>query len=257
MPGSRLLNIRLFKAAFVAVALSAAACAPVPKDPDALKAYQEANDPLEPTNREIFKINKALDDAVLKPAARAYRDTIPPFVRNSIRNFLANASSHQTFVNDVLQGESGRAAETATRFFVNTFVGFFGFFDVAAQYGLEAHKEDFGQTLAVWGVGEGPYLFVPLLGPHNTRHLAGRVVDRFLDPLTYLAPGGVEYRIASGSSTVIRILDGRSRVIEELEDLEKNSLDLYATIRSLYRQNRRNEVRNGKAAPPAVPELIE
>lgn len=235
----------------------AGACAPVPKDPEALRAYQEANDPIEPFNRKVFKFNSDLDTALLKPVAKAYRRTIPAFARTSIRNFLNHIDSPQTFINDVLQGESGRAAETAMRFFVNTVAGFFGFFDVAAQYGLVGHKEDFGQTLAVWGVKEGPYIMLPLFGPNNARHVVGRIGDRLMDPRTYIAPGGWQYRLASGVTTAISIVDSRSRVIEELEDLEKSSLDLYATIRSLYRQNRAAKIRNGKPIPVPVPEIVE
>jgi len=237
--------------------LAVGACAPVPKDPEALRAYKEANDPLEPANRKVFEFNMALDRNIMKPVAKAYRRTFPAFVRDSIRNFLDNAAFPQTFINDVLQGKPGRAAETAMRFFVNTIAGVFGFFDVAAQYGLEGHKEDFGQTLAVWGVKEGPYLMIPFLGPHSARHAGGRVGDKLLDPLTYVAPGGWQYRVASISSTVVNIVDRRSRQIEALEDLERNSLDLYATIRSLYRQNRNSEIRDGEPAKNTVPEIVE
>lgn len=248
----------LFRLCVLVTALTVAgACAPIPKDPDALMAYREANDPIEPLNRKVFKFNSDLDKAVLKPVAKAYRWAIPAFARTSIRNFLNHIDSPQTFVNDVLQGESGRAAETAMRFFVNTVAGFFGFFDVAAQYGLAGHKEDFGQTLAVWGVKRGPYVMLPLLGPHNARHVAGRVGDRLMDPRTYISPGGWEYTLATGSVSAISIVDSRSRVIEELEDLEKSSLDLYATIRSLYRQNRLSKIRNGKPVPVPIPEIVE
>ncbi len=241
----------------LAVLVVAGACAPVPKDPEALRAYHEANDPIEPLNRKVFKLNSDLDTAVLKPVAKAYRRTIPAFARTSIRNFLNHIDSPQTFINDVLQGESGRAAETAMRFFVNTVAGFFGFFDVAAQYGLAGHKEDFGQTLAVWGVKEGPYIMLPLFGPNNARHVAGRIGDRLMDPRTYIAPGGWQYQLASGATIALSIVDSRSRVIEELEDLEKSSLDLYATIRSLYRQNRAAKIRNGKPVQVPVPEIVE
>ena len=248
----------LVRSCVILMALAVAgACAPIPKDPEALKAYQEANDPIEPLNRKIFKLNSDLDNAILKPVAKAYRRTIPAFARTSIRNFLNHIDSPQTFINDVLQGESGRAAETAMRFFVNTVAGFFGFFDVAAQYGLVAHKEDFGQTLAVWGIKEGPYVMLPLFGPHNSRHVAGRIGDKLMDPRTYIAPGGWEYKLATGATTALSIVDSRSRVIEELEDLEKSSLDLYATIRSLYRQNRISKIRNGKPVPVPVPEIVE
>lgn len=248
----------LVRCCVVLMALAVAgACAPIPKDPEALKAYHEANDPIEPLNRKVFKLNMQLDMAVLKPVAKAYRRSIPAFARTSIRNFLNHIDSPQTFINDVLQGESGRAAETAMRFFVNTVAGFFGFFDVAAQYGLAGHKEDFGQTLAVWGFKEGPYLMLPFLGPNNARHVAGRIGDRLMDPRTYIAPGGWQYRLASGSVSALSIIDSRSRVIEELEDLEKSSLDLYATIRSLYRQSRISKISNGKPVAVPVPEIVE
>ena len=237
--------------------MAISACAPVPKDPEGLRAYREANDPLEPTNRKIFKFNMSLDRNVMKPVAKAYKKTFPAFVRNSLRNFFDHVNSPQTFINDVLQGKPGRAAETAMRFFVNTVAGVFGFFDVAAQYGLQAHKEDFGQTLAVWGVTEGPYLMIPFLGPHSARHAGGRVGDKLLDPLTYVAPGGWQYRVASMTSSALDIVDTRSRSIEALEDLERNSLDLYATIRSLYRQNRASKIRDGKATKVTVPEIVE
>jgi phospholipid-binding lipoprotein MlaA len=249
---------RAARVAFAVLVLAAAAaCAPIPKDPDALQAYKEANDPIEPLNRKIFAFNKGLDDAIMKPVAKAYRRAIPAFARDSIRNFLNNVNSHQTFVNDVLQGESGRAAETAMRFFVNTTLGFFGFFDVAGQWGLERHSEDFGQTLAVWGVDEGPYLMLPLLGPSNVRDATGRVVDKFMDPLTYVAPNNFEYTVASYTAIVVDVVDSRSRVIDELEDLERNSLDLYATIRSLYRQNRASKIRQGRPGAIPAPEIVE
>ena len=196
------------------------------------------------------------DKAVIKPVAKAYRWALPEFVRTSIRNFLNNAKSPVIFINDSLQGSPSRAGETLMRFIVNTTAGMAGFFDVAGEYGMERHSEDFGQTLAVWGIGEGPYLMLPVLGPSNVRDTVGRIADNFMDPFSYLmANNGLDY--ARLGMSVTDGIDLRSRNIEALDDIEKNSLDFYATLRSLYRQNRRSEILNGKVQDIPVPEIHE
>lgn len=229
-------------------------CATPPEDPIERAEYAELNDPLEPTNREIFEFNQAVDDAVLEPVARGYRATVPAEARDSLRNFFNHIESPVIFINDVLQGEGGRAAETAVRFFVNSTAGFFGFFDVAADYGLDRHGEDFGQTLAVWGVDEGPYLMLPIFGPSNVRDTVGMVADNFMNPFTYLAANN-NLTAASMGTSALDGVDTRSRHIEELEDIERTALDLYATIRSLYRQNRESEILNGAVVDIPVPTM--
>jgi phospholipid-binding lipoprotein MlaA len=239
-----------------ALVVLAVGCAEVPKEPAAKAAYDEANDPLEPTNRAIFDFNMAADKAVIKPVAKAYRWALPEFFRTSIRNILNNAKSPVVFINDSLQGSPSRAGETLMRFIVNTTAGMGGIFDVAAQYGMERHSEDFGQTLAVWGVHEGAYLMLPILGPSNMRDTVGLVADSFMNPFTYLlANNGLDY--VPISTTIVDGIDLRSRNIEALDDIEKNSLDFYATLRSLYRQNRRSEILNGKVQDIPVPEIRE
>jgi phospholipid-binding lipoprotein MlaA len=239
-----------------AFAVLAVGCAEVPKDPAAKAAYNEANDPLEPMNRAIFDFNMAADRAVLKPVAKAYRWTLPEFFRTSIRNFLNNAKSPVIFINDSLQGSPSRAGETLMRFIVNTTAGMGGIFDVAGEYGMERHSEDFGQTLAVWGVGEGAYLMLPVLGPSNVRDTVGRVADGFMDPFGYLLDNnGLDF--ARIGAVVTDGIDQRSRNIESLDDIERNSLDFYATLRSLYRQNRNSEILNGKVQDIPVPEIRE
>lgn len=246
--------MRAFAVALFAAA--AAGCADVPKEPAAKAAYDEANDPIEPTNRAIFDFNMAADRAVIKPVAKAYRWTLPEFFRTSIRNFLNNAKSPVIFINDSLQGSPSRAGETLMRFIVNTTAGMAGFFDVAGEYGMERHSEDFGQTLGVWGIGEGPYLMLPILGPSNVRDTVGLVADSFMDPFSYLmANNSLDF--ARLGMTVTDGIDLRARNIESLEDVEKNSLDFYATLRSLYRQNRRSEILNGKVENIPVPEIRE
>lgn len=231
-----------------------AACATPPKDATARAAFDEANDPLEPMNRAIFDVNKTLDRNILKPVAIGYRDVVPADIRNSLRNFFNNVSSPVIFINDILQGQPGRAAETLMRFAINSTAGMLGLFDVAGEYGLERHKEDFGQTLAVWGVDEGPYLMLPVFGPSNVRDTAGRIADSFMNPFTYWAANN-DLTYAKIATTVVSGIDTRSRHIEELEDIEKNALDFYATLRSLYRQNRRSEILNGDVEDIPVPEI--
>ncbi len=236
--------------------LALAACATIPDDPDARAAFEEANDPIEPANRWIFGVNMFLDRNAIRPVAKAYRDTVPDDIRDNLRNVLDNANSPVTFLNDVLQGEGGRAAETFVRFFVNSTAGMFGLFDVAGQYGLEAHNEDFGQTLAVWGFGDGAYIMLPVFGPSNVRDTIGRVVNGYSSPAGYLLSNKVS-KFASLGTTFVDGTDKRSRNIEILDDIEKNSLDFYATLRSLYRQNRRSEILNGEVDDIPAPEVLE
>jgi phospholipid-binding lipoprotein MlaA len=173
-------------------------------------------------------------------------------IRNSIRNFLNNVASPVIFINDILQGEASRAADTAVRFFVNSTAGMLGLFDVAADYGLERHSEDFGQTLAVWGFDDGPYVMLPLFGPSSVRATVGRVADTFMNPFTYWAANN-DLTFATIATSVVDGIDTRSRHIEELEDIENNALDFYATLRSMYRQSRQSEVLNGDVGD--IPDL--
>ncbi len=212
------------------------------------------NDPLESINRAIFEINLFIDGILIKPLALLYRDLVPPEVRTGVHNALANLRSPVTLVNDLLQGETDRAGATVKRFFVNSTVGLGGVLDVASDLGIESHREDFGQTLAVWGSGEGFYLVLPILGPSNPRDLLGLIADGFIDPFTYVAP--TEALVAR---TVVRGIDERETVIEPLDEIQQTSLDFYATLRSLYRQRRNDEIRNGRPAPvvPIPPISIE
>ena len=198
------------------------------------------NDPLEVPNRMFFAFNEALDFMIIRPVAVTYRFIVPTGVRNSVRNFLRNLRSPVILANDLLQGDLDRAEITFTRFFINSTIGLLGVFDIAAESGFAYHDEDFGQTMGTYGAGEGFYLVLPILGPSSLRDGGGRIVDIFLDPLTYLAPQevGLGRAVATG-------IDYRSRNIEELDELKADSLDFYARIRSLYRQFRENEINNG------------
>ncbi|GAB4354381.1 MAG: hypothetical protein Kow00114_04140 [Kiloniellaceae bacterium] len=198
------------------------------------------NDPLEVPNRMFFAFNEALDFMIIRPVAVTYRYIVPTGVRNSVRNFLRNLRSPVVLANDLLQGDLERAEITFTRFFINSTIGLLGLFDIAADSGFAYHDEDFGQTLGTYGAGEGFYLVLPVLGPSSLRDGSGRIVDIFLDPLTYIAPQ--EFALGRAAATGI---DFRSRTIDELDSLKADSLDFYALIRSLYRQHRENEINNG------------
>jgi phospholipid-binding lipoprotein MlaA len=236
-------------AALLGALLLVSGCATPPaNDPAAMDAYKQADDPLEPTNRVVFDVNMALDKAILKPIAFVYKEGVPKEGREAVSSFLDNLRTPVIFANDLMQGEMNRAWTTLVRFAANSTFGVGGLMDVAADMGYQKHDEDFGQTLAVWGVEEGPYLMLPLFGPSNPRDAAGRVVDSVLDPLSWVAPGWAQY-----SRFGLSAVDERAAHYDELNDLEKSSLDFYAAIRSLYRQKRADEIRNGK--PSAVPSL--
>ena len=161
-------------------------CASAPQnEPEALAEFEKLNDPIEPTNRAIFGFNQGLDQVVIKPVTGFYRAVTPTFVREATYSFLKNLRSPVILANDFLQGELGRAGGTVVRFFVNSNAGVLGFWDVASKIGFEPHNEDFGQTLAHYGIGGGPYIVLPLLGPSNLRDTTGIAVDYVANPLTW------------------------------------------------------------------------
>lgn len=223
-------------------------CATPPTDPDALAAYNEANDPLEPMNRDIFSFNEGADKYVIKPLAQGYVYIVPAGGRRSVRSFLNNLRSPVILANDILQGEVQRAGTTLGRAVFNTTVGIGGLFDVASGMGLPFHDEDFGQTLAVWGVGEGPYLVIPILGPSNPRDVVGLVADGFMDPLNWYV-NNIHLGYLSYVRAAIDGIDKRASVLDALDEIKRTSLDFYATIRSLYRQRRIDEINNGEPKP--------
>lgn len=210
--------------------------------------YREGSlsDPFESSNRTIFAFNKAVDKAVIHPVVKGYRFIVPEPGRKGLRNFLRNLKSPVTLANEVLQGDVDGAGKVVLRAVVNTLVGAGGLFDVAGREGYEYEQEDFGQTLGAWGVGHGPYLVLPILGPSSARDYAGYIVDSFADPLRwylfnidkegwYYAKVGVEY------------LDLRESLVDVLEELEKSSIDYYAAVRSTYYQRREALVRDQMA----------
>jgi phospholipid-binding lipoprotein MlaA len=185
------------------------------------------NDPYESTNRAIFEFNSRIDDNIALPIARFYRDAVPEPVRIGIHNFLINIRLPVTFGNNLLQGNVTGGAQTVGRFAVNSVLGIGGLVDVATQLEIPSHAEDFGQTLGTYGAGEGYYIVLPILGPAPPRDLLGRIVDSFMDPLTYI-DFGLKTAWAVGRGTA-EVLDLRERNIESIEEIQQTSIDYYAT----------------------------
>jgi phospholipid-binding lipoprotein MlaA len=237
----------------IVLAAGLAACAGTRSTTQAADEYAP-NDPLEDINRPIFAFNKALDDYALKPVAKGYRTVLPEFARDGVRNFLRNLRTPIILANEALQGDGEQAGKTFARFWMNTVLGLGGLIDVGVQHGFPFHDEDFGQTLAVWGVPDGPYLMLPVLGPSNVRDTVGIGVDAFADPVNrYFRGEGYDW--APYARSFVAAVDARSRNIETFDKIESTSLDYYATIRSLYRQRRAADIRNDDDATPAASPL--
>lgn len=239
---TRALSRRLV--AVLAVVVIAGCATPPSDDPEEVAEFQRTNDPAEPINRVVFDINQGVDKLVFKPVTGVYRGVVPEPMRRGVHNFLHNLRTPVILFNDLLQGNFDRAATTLSRFVVNSTVGILGFNDAAAGLGLEPHREDFGQTLAVWGANEGPYIMLPILGPSNPRDAIGSVVDFLIDPITWWAQNTDRDNLLL-ARTVANGIDTRDQLWDVLEELEKSSIDYYAAIRSLYRQRRADEIRNG------------
>jgi phospholipid-binding lipoprotein MlaA len=218
------------------------------------KEAAAADDPLEPMNRFFFGLNEKLDHHAALPAASFYNHAVPGPLRVGIHNFLSNLGGPVDFANSVLQGNWDEAGDTLGRFSVNTTLGVGGIFDVATGWGLPERNEDFGQTLGSYGVGQGPYLVLPLRGPSAVRDFAGSYVDGYFSPFYYLHPhySGRQYIGLIRSS--LGSVDNRAANIMTYREIERSSVDFYATMRSYYRQRRDAAIRNGKLDLESVPE---
>jgi len=211
------------------------------------------NDPFEPLNRLIFGVNEVLDMVVLSPISHTYRAIVPGPVRTGISGVIANIKSPVTFANDLLQGNPERAKTTLMRFLINSTAGFGGFVDAAEAGGFEKHTEDFGQTLAVWGVGSGPYLVAPVFGPMTPRHLVGRVVDTAATPTTWILAD--LSLLERASPTIADLVTGHEAIIDDVKTLRETSPDFYASVRGIYRQSRKSAVFNGDIEVDPIPDL--
>jgi phospholipid-binding lipoprotein MlaA len=232
--------------------LGLGACATAPTDPTERAEFDKTNDPLEPFNRDMLDFNLWVQRNALTPVAKAYVDVVPEGGRTGIRHFLDNLGEPIIFANNVLQGELKRASDTFVRFVMNTTFGIGGVFDFATPAGLEKQTGDFGQTLYTWGVSDGPYLVLPILGPSNPRDAVGFGVDSYADPWDRLASNFGYWYLGLVRGTVDGV-DKWSREMDSFDQLQKNAIDFYAELRSLFRQNRASVLRHGEPAP--LPDL--
>jgi len=216
----------------------------------------DVNDPLEPVNRVIFGFNEFVMSLLFRPVADLYNENLPAAFRAGVSNFLDNIATPVVVANQLLQGDPEAAVVSIARFMVNTTAGIGGLADVAAEAGVEGRDEDFGQTMGVWGVGEGFYLVLPIFGPSNPRDTVGKfLVDPYFDPIGQWIDNADETEL----DWTLQAVDGISEyagVVDDLDQVKKTSVDYYAAIRSLYRQKRKSEINNGEQLElPAIPDL--
>ena len=202
--------------------------------------HGDPRDPLEPLNRKFYAFNDALDRYLMRPVAQFYREVTPPVIDDAVTNFFANIGEISSTANNLLQGDFGEGVEDLSRVVVNTTLGLGGLIDIGEELGLQRHEEDFGQTLAVWGIPPGPYLVVPFVGPRTLRHGAGDIVDGFANPLNYTS---LAVRLPTAT---LEAIDTRAGLLEETEIMERAALDPYEFLRNAYFQRREYLIHDGQ-----------
>ena len=206
-------------------------------------------DPLEPMNRVVYKFNDGVDNIFVKPAAGMYRDLVPSAIRTGISNFFSNINDVIVALNNLLQGKVPDAINDVGRILVNTTLGVFGVMDPATQLGVEKHNEDFGQTLGRWGLGDGPYVVLPFIGPSSARDTVGWVGDIYAWPVTYVDPDRDRTILIA-----LRYVGVRAELLEASQILETAALDPYEFVRDAYLQRRRSQVYDGNPPEEADPD---
>ncbi|MDA5556516.1 MlaA family lipoprotein [Shimia sp. MMG029] len=232
----------------VALALLVSACTSTSSQPPSA-----INDPNEAANRRMHSFNKSVDKVLLSPASTGYGTIVPKGLRRGFSNFADHLSLPNDFINNSLQGEVGNASNNVARFAVNTLFGLFGFIDVASAGGMERHDTDFGETLHVWGTGEGAYTELPFFGPSTTRDAYGLLVDIILDPFFVVTREPTRY-IGAGAY-VVNVMGNRYDYDETIDSILYDSADSYAQARILYLQNRRFELGNKDGSTYVDPEF--
>ncbi len=210
---------------------------------------EDDHDPLQGFNRAMFTFNDKFDRHLARPVAEAYQDVTPRLIRTGITNFFTNLFQPTVVINDLLQGKVKRAGTDGGRFLINTTVGVLGLFDVATPMGLPKNSEDLGQTFGWWGIGPGPYLVLPFLGPRNARDAFGMVGDWYTDPVTY-----IDHDTTRWSTRGVAFTDTRAQLLGASQVLEQAAgEDAYIFVREAYRQRRRNQVYDGNPPPEPFP----
>jgi phospholipid-binding lipoprotein MlaA len=240
---SRFFN-QLLKSLLVFGILFLTACASIQQTERVAKV-----DPFERMNRAVFSFNETADQYVIKPVAEAYRFVLPEFVRTGVTNFFSNINDVLIAANNLLQGKPGHAVSDIGRFLVNSTIGILGFFDIATDMGLDKNHEDFGQTLAVWGVGDGPYVVLPFFGPSNVRDTVGLVADIETDFMINTNKLNSDEKIAVNG---LRIINRRADLLDAGQLLEDAAFDKYSFLRDGYMQRRRSQIYDGE--PPSMKE---
>ncbi|MBI2381063.1 MAG: VacJ family lipoprotein [Gammaproteobacteria bacterium] len=230
------LGFNMMSAAIGACFLALGGCASAGKS-------VETPDPWEGMNRKFYSFNKGIDSVVLKPVAKAYDAVTPTPVQDGVGNVFRNIGEISNFLNNVLQFKLGEAGVDTGRFFINSTIGIGGLFDVASGVGLQRNEEDFGQTLAHWGVDSGPFLMLPLLGPSTLRDGLAKPVDSALDPVQ-----GIEHVPTRNRLLVTRLISGRVELFPVEKQLE-DALDEYAFLRDAYLQRREFLIKDGEVPP--------
>ncbi len=223
--------------------LTLTACSSIPVDERA------ESDPWEPMNRFVFDANTTIDKVTTKPLSKGYRKVVPGPVRKGVSNFFQNLATPRSAINNLLQGKPGRALSEFGRFLFNSTLGVAGLFDVAAAGGMEEYSEDFGQTAAVWGIPDGPFVVLPFLGPKTLRDAILFPVDIVVDPLYQYENSSVRDKLYA-----VRLIDQRYRLLAAEKFLE-DSKDSYVTTRESYLQNREYEVYDGD--PPVEDDFFD
>ncbi len=215
-------------------------CATVPQ------GAEDPRDPLQGFNRSMYQFNDSLDNAIIKPVAKGYRTVVPHPIDYGITNAFGNLQDVVTTINDILQLKLLQAGSDAVRVLVNSTMGLLGLFDVATEMGFTKHREDFGQTLGYWGVGEGAYLVLPVLGSSTIRDTVGIIVDVNFDPL-------IKYHNVSTRNAMLtlKLVDTRSDLLSASKVLQQAALDPYDFVKEAYFQQRENDIQNGDPHPPS------
>jgi len=231
--------------------LIAAGCASVGSQQDTDEVT--ISDPLEGMNRFFFDINQRLDRNAAKPAATVYKDTVPSSVRTSFHNVLDNLGGPVTVANDLLQAQFENAGIAAGRFVINTTIGVAGIFDVATDWGMPSRNRDFGETMGTYGVPPGPYLVLPFRGSTDVRDFAGNFVDGYVSPLRYVRYDGRNY-VGLMKSTV-GSMENRATNLVTYRDIERASVDYYATMRTLYLERRARLIEDRSVRTAGLPDF--
>ena len=203
-------------------------------------------DPFEPMNRAVFTFNEKADDYVIKPLAEAYKFVLPEFVRTGVTNFFSNINDVLIAANNLLQGKPADAASDIGRFLINSTIGVLGLFDVATDMGLDKNREDFGQTLGVWGISDGPYVVLPFFGASNIRDTVGLVVDIETDFMINTNKLNSDEKIAVNAR---RVINRRAVLLDAGQLLEDAAFDKYSFVRDGYLQRRRSQIYDGNPPP--------